>query len=62
VQRLRLKLGGGKSLESLEAFPPRPRRMWRRTYERYRRRDIWFGRRLNRFQWRDPDYRLMVRR
>jgi hypothetical protein len=61
VQRLRLKLGGGASLKSLGAFPPRPRSMWRRNYERHRDRDVWLGRRLNRFQWRESWFRKSAR-
>jgi hypothetical protein len=62
AQKLRLNLGGGASLQSLDAFPPRPRGMRHRTYERYRCHDLWATRKLNRFQWRDPDYSVLVPR
>src|SRR5258706_9677094 len=43
AQKIRLKLGGMKSLYDTtpDAFPPRPRGMHRKTYERLKRRDEW---------------------
>ncbi len=63
AQRLRLKLDGEKLLPSLskpDAFPPRPRGMHRRTYERARLRDQRAMRKLNRRYWRDPDLSVLL--
>ncbi len=64
AQKIRLKLGGMKSLYDTtpDAFPPRPRGMHRKTYERLKRRDEWQTSRLNRWYWRDPDWFVLVPR
>jgi hypothetical protein len=63
AQRLRFKLGASpQSLTKPEAFPPRPRGMHRKTYERLRRRDEWTRWRLNWCYWRDPDWSVLVPR
>jgi hypothetical protein len=64
AQKIRLKLGGMKSLcdATPDAFPPRPRGMHRKTYERLKRRDEWQTSRLNRRYWRDPDWSVLVPR
>jgi len=65
AQRLRFKLGGPaalKLLDGLDAFPPRPRGMWKRTYERLRRRDERATRRSSRWYWRDPDWSVLAPR
>jgi len=59
AQRLRLKLGGEKSLTNPDAFPPRPCRMHRRAYERLKRREERATWRLSRWYWRDPDWSVL---
>src|SRR5215813_826847 len=63
TQRLRLKLGGEKSLQSLtkpDAFPPRPRGMHHKTYERLKRREERATWPLNRWYWRDPEWSVLL--
>src|SRR5215813_2523696 len=64
AQRLRLKLGGEKeSLKSItkpDAFPPRPRGMQRKTYERLRRREERTTSRLAQWYWRDPEWSVLL--
>jgi hypothetical protein len=65
AQRRRLKIGGKGALQSLDnpdAFPAKPRNMWRRTYERARRRDQRATRKLDWRYWRDPDWSVLVPR
>ncbi len=62
AQRLRLRIGGGALLYKPDAFPPRPRGMWRRTYERARLREQRATRKLDRWYWRDPEWPMLIPR